>query len=218
MCVTYQYHRVFWQCLWHIYIIKYSDNVCDISTSSSFLTMSVTYLCYQQLSVSYTKFVSFIQFAIVKAPTQPRDFLPRHWGSIERQVQRQKWDSLYLHATKMAMVILCQKKLILTLCDCVLIKILTLCDCVIISSLTLCDWVLIPFFLHSFSTFFFLHRGLWQGSWPDMSQTLSENGMIHDTGIQFAWYVTHIVRKFEKVVDLICHGHCQKLDCQKIGS
>ena len=65
-----------------------------------------------------------------------------------------------------------------------------------------------------------------------MSQTLSENGMIHlfsltmllawyvtdivgkwdDTVIQFSWYVTHIFRKFDMVVDLICHGHCRKLE------
>ena len=108
------FYQIIWQRLWHILIIKYSDNVCDISISSSILTMSVTYLYHQIFwqclrliyiiqfsdnvcdilvsstaltkSVSYPKFVTFIQFAIVKTPTQPRDFLPRHWGSIERQV------------------------------------------------------------------------------------------------------------------------------------
>ena len=60
MSVTYLYHPIFRQCLWHIYIIKYSnnicdivrkirysDNVCDISVSWNNLTMSVTYLYHQ---------------------------------------------------------------------------------------------------------------------------------------------------------------------------
>ena len=42
--VTYPYHQIFWQCVWHVNIIKYSDNVCDISISSNILTMSATYL------------------------------------------------------------------------------------------------------------------------------------------------------------------------------
>ena len=41
--VTYQYHQEFWQCLWHIHIINYSDNVRDIYLSSSIMTMSVTF-------------------------------------------------------------------------------------------------------------------------------------------------------------------------------
>ena len=39
MSVTYSYHQLFWQCLWHIFIIKYHDNVCDISIWSKVLTM-----------------------------------------------------------------------------------------------------------------------------------------------------------------------------------
>ena len=36
----------------------------------------------------------------------------------------------------------------------------------------------------------------WQDSWPDIV------GKRDDTVIQFSWYVTHILRKFDKVVDL----------------
>ena len=39
MSVTYSYHQLFWQCLWHIFIIKYHDNVCEISIWSKVLTM-----------------------------------------------------------------------------------------------------------------------------------------------------------------------------------
>ena len=41
------FYQIIWQRLWHILIIKYSDNVCDMSISSSILTMSVTYLYHQ---------------------------------------------------------------------------------------------------------------------------------------------------------------------------
>ena len=65
---------------------------------------------------------------------------------------------------------------------------------------------------------------IWQGSWPDMSRTLSENGMIQwhslpDSShalsenwmIWLSWCIKHIARKLEDMVVLMCHTHCQKI-------
>ena len=65
---------------------------------------------------------------------------------------------------------------------------------------------------------------IWQGSWPHMSRTLSENGLIQWHGspilshtlsenwmIKLSWCVTNIDRNFNKLVVLICDRYCWKI-------
>ena len=107
MSVTYPYFQIFWQCVWRINIIKYSDNVCDISISTNILTMSVTYLHHQIFlqclwhtlvfnSSDRVRIISQVCFIYPICNCQNPNPTSRFFASPLGQY------SLYLHATQMA--------------------------------------------------------------------------------------------------------------------